>query len=99
VSYISDIADEIEAEVAPEHLPDEDPEVLFLIYAVLLLGKGHDVTRADVHNAWSAWMSHMGKEHESLVPFEELPADTKAEDGPYVSAIRRVVAKRAGSAA
>lgn len=80
------------AEVPDDLLPDEDSDLLFLMYAVLLLAKGADVTREDVHNAWVAWMTHRGQDHESLVTFKDLPLETQAEDGPYVLAIRRVAA-------
>ena len=66
---------------------------LFLLYAVLLLAKGEDVTREDVHNAWVAWMEFNGEEHKSMVPFTELPPDTQAEDSPFVIAIRSVARK------
>jgi hypothetical protein len=71
-------------------LPEEDSELLFLMHAELLLAKGIDVTREDVHNAWSAWMTHRGEAHESLIPFDQLSPETRAEDGPFVAAIRRV---------
>jgi hypothetical protein len=97
VSYLSDLAEEICAEV-PEHLlPAQNADLLFLMYALLLLAKGPGVGPEDVHNAWAAWMTHMGERHESLVPFGELAASTKAEDEPFVEAIRRV-ANRRGSA-
>lgn len=90
MSYVSELADAIRAQVPEDLLPDEDSELLFLMYAVLLLAKRGDVTREDVHNAWAAWMTHRGEEHESLVPFNELPPATRAEDGPFVLAIKRV---------
>lgn len=75
-------------------LPAEDTTGLFLMYAVLLLAKGEEVTREDVHNAWVAWMVGKGAEHESLVPYGNLPADTQAEDSPFVLAIRSVAWRR-----
>lgn len=90
MSYVAKLADEIRAEVRDDLLPAEDADLLFLMYALLLLSKGTAVTREDVHDAWVAWMTHLGKEHESLVPFDDLPASTKAEDDPFVQAIRRV---------
>jgi hypothetical protein len=94
VSFVSKLADEIRAEIRDDLLPAEDSDLLFLMYALLLLSKGVDVTRVDVHNAWVAWMTHLGKEHESLVPFRELPPATKADDDPFVQAIRRVADRR-----
>ena len=90
MTYISRLADSIRSEVPDELLPEGDTNTLFLLYAVLLLAKGEEVTQEDVHNAWSAWMTARGEQHEALVPFKELPPSRRAEDGPYVSAIRRV---------
>jgi hypothetical protein len=90
VTYLNDIAMRIKSEVPSNDLPEEDTEELFVSYAVLLLAKGEDVTREDVHNAWVAWMEANGKEHESMIPFAELPPDTQAEDSPFVLAIRSV---------
>lgn len=69
-------------------------EELFRIYAVLLRAKGADTTAADVHDAWSAWMAGSDPEHESIAPFSELDSDTQAEDGPFLSAIRRAAGLR-----
>jgi hypothetical protein len=93
VTYIGALADEIRAEV-PADIQPEDSDVLFLMYAVLLLAKGTDVLPADVHNAWAAWMSTRDEGHESLVPYEELSGPAKAEDNPFVTAIRRVAQRR-----
>jgi hypothetical protein len=81
MSYLNAIAAEIRSEVPSDSLPPEDADVLFLMYAVLLLAKGTDVSRDDVHNAWTAWMTSRGEtSHPSMVPFAELPAATQAED-------------------
>ncbi len=69
-------------------MPDGDTRTLFLMYAVLGLSLGARVTRRDVHNAWTAWMLLRDDDHESLVPFDELDQDTRAEDDPFVVAIR-----------
>lgn len=90
MSYISELADLIRSEVPAHLLPDEDSDVLFLLYAVLLLAKGTDVTQEDVHNAWSAWMTYLGKGHKSLVPYRDLSVETQEEDKPFLDAIRRV---------
>ncbi|MHB1847244.1 MAG: DUF7701 domain-containing protein [Deltaproteobacteria bacterium] len=93
MTYLDDIAADIRNAVAENALPDEDTTGLFLSYAVLLLAKGEDVTREDVHNAWVAWMSSKGhgdESHESMLPFSELPPETQAEDSPFVVAIRTV---------
>lgn len=89
-SYLRDIAEAIRAEVPPSLIPDEPTDSLFAVYAVLALAKGTDVTAEDVHNAWTAWMLARGEEHESMVPYDELPVSTRREDDPYVLAVRRV---------
>ncbi len=66
----------------------EGSDSLFLIYAVLLRAKGAAVTAEDVHNAWAAWMTTRDPEHEAIRPFGELDAEARAEDSPFVAAIR-----------
>jgi hypothetical protein len=90
VTYIDDVAGKIRTAVPPGDLPHAGTEMLFRSYAVLLLAKGESVTRADVHNAWVAWMALRDPDHESLVPYEELEEDTAAADQSYVNAIRQV---------
>lgn len=96
MTYLDEVAADIHNAVPADALPDEDTTTLFLSYAVLLLAKGESVTREDVHNAWVAWMESNGKEHESMVPFSELPTETQAEDSPYVLAIRGVALRLKG---
>jgi hypothetical protein len=95
MTYLDALADEIRGAVAADALPAEDTSSLFLIYAVLLLAKGEEVTPEDVHNAWVAWMLDRGESHESMVPFAELSAETQAEDSPFMVAVR-TVARRHG---
>jgi hypothetical protein len=90
VTYLGDVAQAIRDEVPPSLIPDEPADSLFLIYAVLALAKGTLVTAEDVHNGWSAWMIGRGQEHESIVPYTDLPDSTRREDDPFVLAIRRV---------
>ena len=92
--YLDELAEAIRQAVPAEALPDGDTPSLFRMYAVLLLAKGEQVTRADVHNAWVAWMAGQDGDHESLVPFGDLDPDTQAEDSPYVAAIRAVARSR-----
>ena len=94
--YLDDLAEAIRAAVPPEALPAGDTLALFRGYAVLLLAKGAQVTRADVHNAWVAWMAGQDSGHESLVPFSDLDPETQAEDSPYVVAIWAVAESLAG---
>jgi len=88
--YLDDLAEAIRRAVPRNALPQGDTAGLFRTYAVLLLAKGELVTPADVHNAWVAWMADKDSSHESLVPFEDLDAETQAEDSPYLLAIRSV---------
>lgn len=95
MTYIEEIANAIRSEVAPSALPCGDSSNLFLMYAVLLLARGQDVSREDVHNAWVAWMVSRGEEQASMVPFDQLPSGTQAEDSPFVAAIRTVAERAA----
>lgn len=52
-----------------------------------------DVSREDVHDAWSAWMTLRAKGHEAIVPYPQLEPQVQAEDNPFVVAIRRVAKK------
>lgn len=56
------------------------------MYAVLALALGEKVETANVHDAWSAWMSQSDPSHDSIQPFDKLP-----EDGPFAEAIKRAV--------
>lgn len=88
--YLQRIADAIQSEVEPRLIPDGDTRLLFLFYAVLAEAKGAEVQLRDVHDAWVAWMLASGERHESLREFDQLPAEVRAEDEPYVRAIRMV---------
>jgi hypothetical protein len=90
MNYLDELGSRIRSQVPPRDLPNEDTESLFRLYAVLLLAKGDAVTSADVHNAWSAWMSDREGGHEALVPYDDLSPVTTAEDEPFVAAIRAV---------
>ena len=92
--YLDELAEAIRRAVPAKALPDGDTSSLFRMYAVLLLAKGEEVSRADVHNAWVAWMAERDDNHEALVPFSDLDASTQAEDSPYVIAIRAVARSR-----
>lgn len=89
MSYLRDVAEEIRRELSPKLVPD-DSDNLFLVYAVLALVKGTAVTAEDVHNAWVAWMEMRGERHESMVRFAVLDRGVRAEDDPFVTAIRTV---------
>lgn len=88
--YLDELAEAIRRAVPSEALPSGDTFPLFRTYAVLLLAKGEEISRADVHNAWVAWMAGQDGDHESLIPFSDLDPETQAEDSVYVLAIRTV---------
>lgn len=94
MNYLDSAANEIRAAVQASAIPDDKTDDLFRLYAVLLLSKGEEVTREDVHNVWVAWMLAKGERHESLVPFADLDPAIQAEDGPFVAAIRKVARSR-----
>lgn len=71
-------------------IPDNS-ESLFVIYAVLMRAKGADVTASDVHDAWSAWMMRQDPKHEAIRPYEELDSDTRAQDEPFLIAIKKAL--------
>ena len=92
-NYIERLARQIRDEVDPNKLPDAETASLFRLYAVLALAKGVAVTREDVHDAWSAWMSGTDPDHESLKPYHDLTADVQMQDQPYVEAIHAVASR------
>jgi hypothetical protein len=93
MNYIAEAAQQIRDSVDPDKLPDGDIDDLFLIYALLALVKGMDVTRQDVHNAWAVWMTSRDPNHESIEPYSELSPGVRLEDQPFVDAIRKVASK------
>jgi len=93
MNYLESAANAIKAEVPADKLPTANTDLLFLIYAALMLAKGEAVTREDVHNAWAAWATHIGKDSEALVAFDQLSPDVQAQDQPFVDAIVRMAAR------
>ncbi|MHB1343972.1 MAG: RipA family octameric membrane protein [Thermoleophilia bacterium] len=87
--YLDDLATVIRAYVPENRVPEGDVDELFRLYAVLLRGKGADVTQSDVHDAWSVWMATRDGRHESLVEYEDLDEGIRAEDRIFATAIRR----------
>jgi hypothetical protein len=87
MSYLDDVAAAIRRHLPPDGDAPGDPDRLFRSYAVLALAKGEAVTAQDVHNAWAAWMQDIDAGHAALRPFEELDAETRAADDPFVDAI------------
>lgn len=66
----------------------EDSDDLFVLYAVLMRAKGEGTQAADVHDAWSAWMSRSDPDHESIRPYDQLAPSVQREDAPFLTAIR-----------
>lgn len=88
MTYLDELAAEIERRVPRNLLPGEETGSLFRLYALLALAKGTAVEARDVHNAWTAWMQERDPDHRSIKPFEELDSETQAFDQPFVEAIR-----------
>ena len=87
MSYLDQTAHAIKRQVDYRLIPP-DSGTLFVLYAVLAHTKGESVTSEDVHTAWTAWMDLKGEEHPSKVPFDQLSSQARAEDQPFVDAIR-----------
>ena len=90
MSYLDELAAQIEREVPAELLPAHDTKLLFRLYALLLLAKGTAVTAPDVHNAWAIWMQETDPGHHAIRPYEELDPGAQASDEPFVAAIKLV---------
>ncbi|OBH12334.1 hypothetical protein [Mycobacterium sp. E3247] len=73
----------------------EDSGDLFVLYAVLMRAKGEGTQAADVHDAWSAWMSRNEPDHESIRPYEQLAPSVQKEDAPFLAAIHKAARARA----
>lgn len=96
MTYIEEIATIIHQQVQPDADLHDDERGLYLIYAVLALAIGENVTGRHVHDAWSAWKAMTEPEHESIKPFDELNEEVQGEDQPFVSAIRDVAGSLRG---
>src|SRR5947209_13516509 len=88
LSYLDDIAAEIERRVDPRVLPGGETRELFRLYAVLALAKGPAVQAADIHDAWVAWQLGRDADHPSIKPFDRLDPETRPADEPFVKAVR-----------
>lgn len=88
MTYLDDIAATVRASVPADVEIPPDADDLFRLYAVLALVRGASVTEEDVHNAWVAWMSNHGGQHDAMVPFGELDDDVREQDRPFADAIR-----------
>jgi hypothetical protein len=94
VDYLSELAGAIRDQVDPNRLPDEPVDDLVRSYAVLALTVGPEVTPADVHDAWVAWMIPRSPEHPALLPYDELEPKAAAQDAHFVAAIRSIALAR-----
>jgi hypothetical protein len=88
LNYLDAVAERVRQHVPPDVLPEGDSRELFRLYALLALAKGVATQSEDVHNAWAVWMLGRDPSHRSLRPFDELDADTRQADEPFVEAIR-----------
>jgi len=94
MTYLDDLASEIERRIPRDLVPEVTSALLFRLYALLALVKGTAVTASDVHNAWAVWMREQDPDHRSIKPFEELDVEMQAFDDPFVLAIRVVAESR-----
>ena len=90
MNYLDKIGAEIQRTADPDAVPPDEYLPLYRLYAVLLLAKGQDVTKADVHKAWAAWASDHEPESRNLLPFKELSLHVQQKDQVYVDAIHQV---------
>ncbi|MCZ7628545.1 MAG: hypothetical protein M5U19_05590 [Microthrixaceae bacterium] len=98
MSYLSDVADEIRRGAASRPgAVGRRRRSHAAACAVLALAVGQAVTAENVHDAWTAWMTARGQEHDSMVPFGKLAPDVQLEDEPFVLAIRRVADRLGGT--
>ena len=82
LNYLERVAEKIRQEVSPDTLPTAETKSLFRLSAVPALAKGEQITLADGHNAWSAWMIDQDPTRESLQPFDELAPELQQDDQP-----------------
>lgn len=84
MTYVQDALAAIEAE-----LPGLHPE-LARAHALLALTTGTRTTPEHVHHAWALHTATVRPEHSCLVPFGQLPEQTRALDRPIAMGIRAV---------
>lgn len=89
-NYIRQVADKIRAKFDSSEIKSSQLDDLFDIYAVLVLGKGTNVTNEDVHNAWAAWADEHKSSSEYIVPYCDLSKHVQGEDTPFTKAIKEV---------
>lgn len=65
-------------------------QLLYRMYALLVLTKGMDTTNEHVHDAWSVWETQVGLPwRRSIVPYDQLPPEVQEMDTRYTEAIIR----------
>ena len=88
-NYLQQDAERIKSELPEGTSIPDNSDSLFVLYAVLMRAKGTNVTGFDVHDAWSAWMTGQDPNHEAMRPYEERDSATRAQDEPFLLAIKR----------
>lgn len=58
------------------------------LYTLLVFVTGVDTELEDVHDAWAIWRNRTNPSHEALLPFSDLPEETRELDRKFVNAIR-----------
>lgn len=95
MSYLDADAELIRSCLPKDTGVPKNSDDLFLLYAVLMRAKGAGTQAADVHDAWSAWMSRIEPDHESIRPFDQLAPSVQEEDAPFLTAIHSAARARA----
>lgn len=88
--HLEEIAARIRGSLASSIPVPEDSDLLFLMYALLASSKGTSTTRRDIHDAWCVWQYTHDPSHKALVPFDQLPEETRSEDQPFLDATIKV---------
>ena len=94
--YLTSLAGRIQALIDPSAAPEHPLDGrLFLLYALLVVVKGKETTREDVHNAWVVWMLEINEDHDALLPFAQLSESQRSQDQPFLDAIHQVATELA----
>lgn len=93
MTYVKKARESLVSELAIADSSVRDDSPLVDLYLLLVLVKGFEVTREDVHDAWSVWMQEVNPNHQSLLPFGDLAPEVQALDEKYAAAIRQASRK------